>query len=252
MKLWIKIGLGVGGAIITAFGGKAWVDRHIYGEDGYNGLGYDRDGYNRDGFDQDGYGRDGYNQKGYNRSGFDRLGFDQEGYNCRGYDRDGFNRYGYDEKGFDIHGFNRSGYDRLGYNRDGFDKSGNTKSVYASIISQMEANQKKSYTQLNAHEFRYALSDIRVGIETGLKAILAHELGKGYEANNLDRNIGICESHRLFDQDFVEKLYGAKKHCNVLLHEDSTKTVDQVFFCYKVLCEVTDEVRAATGQFDYT
>ena len=247
MKLWVKIGLGVGGAIITALGGKAWVDRHIYDEDGYNGLGYNRDGYDRNGFDQDGYNHEGYNRNGYNRSGFDHDGFNQEGYNSRGYDRNGYNRYGYDAKGFDIHGFDHSGYDRLGYNRDGLDRSRNDRNIYASIIIQMEANQTKAYHQLNAHEFRYALSDIRVGIESGIKAILAHKLGKGYETNTLDRNIGVCESHRLFDQEFIEKLYGAKNHCNAPLHGDVEKTVDQVFFCYKVLCEVTDELKLATG-----
>ena len=247
MKLWVKIGLGAAGAVITFFGGKAWVDRNIYNHDGYNNLGFNRSGFDREGYDHDGYNLEGYNRAGYNKSGFDREGYNNEGYNARGYDRNGYNRYGYNEKGFDINGFDHSGYDELGYNRNGYDRSGNDISVYGDIISHMEANKQSSFVQLNTHQFRYALSDIRVGIENGIKAFLAHKLGKGYENNSLDYNIGVCEKNRFFTQDFIEKLYSAKKHCNDILHEDVEKNVDQVYFSYKVLCELTEELRIAAG-----
>ena len=247
MRGWIKLGFGLVGAIVTAIGGKAWADRHIYNDEGYNALGFDRNGYDCNGYDKEGFNAHGFNRYGYDRSGYDAEGYDAEGYNASGYNILGFNRYGYDRTGRDADGYDRSGYDLHGYNRSGVDRSGNSAAYYEQRISDMIDNQHSSYRQLQDNNFRYALSDIRVGIEHGIKDILAHRLGKGYENKKLDYNIGICERNKLMEQDFIEKIYSAKSHCNLLLHENCARTFEQVYFCYKVLCEVTDEERMVVG-----
>lgn len=250
MKGWTKLGLGIGGAIITAFGGKAWVDRHIYNDDGYNALGYDRSGYDRNGYDKDGYNIHGFNRYGFDRNGYDREGFNAEGYNASGYNRNGYNRYGFDRNGRDADGFDRSGYNYFGFNRNKVDRSSHDLDYYVRKAADMEENQRKSYRQLKENNFRYALSDIRVGIETGVRSILAHKVGTGYEKNPLDTNIGACERNKLFDHEFIGKLYSAKNHCNAVLHPDEDpgdKTFEQIYFCYKVLCEITDELKLSVG-----
>lgn len=69
----------------------------------------------------------------------------------------------------------------------------------------MEENSRTAKEQMNLYRFPYALRDIRVGLERGVKAILAHKLGKGYEDNSLNDNLTVCSRNKIFDQDFTEK-----------------------------------------------
>ncbi len=252
MMSWIWIVLGAGLVIIIIIRGKTWLDHHIYIKDGYNKLGYDRNGFDRDGYDQ--YG---YNIKGFNREGYNKKGYDVDGYNKEGLNEFGLNREQY-ERRTKMYGnpnvYNILGYNYLGYDRNGLDEGENDKNYYVKVVSNLELKQNSAYRQLNEHEFRYALSDIRVGLEMGVKAILDHRsspnIKKLYENSQLDYMIGFCEKTRLVKKELAQKLYSAKKHCNDILHGDSEKNVDQVFFCYKVLCELTETLKKQVGLTD--
>lgn len=277
-----KVMIGIIGAAVPVVGVLGLAKHITYDEEGYNGFGYNREGYdregydrkgfdkegfNRSGFDKRGFGRDGYNSSGYNRSGFDREGFDKkgfdqtgfnksgfdrhgydkEGYNSSGYNRRGFNREGrdirgFDVQGFDVDGFNRFGYDQFGYDRKGNDISGHSRNYYRTKVSEMQENSQSAHKQMKSGEFAYALRDIRVGLEKGIKAVLAHSYGNGCEGNTLNQNLEICSYKRIFDQEFISKLHEAKNHCNDLAHEDCDKEYNQVHFCYKVLEELTSEL----------
>lgn len=243
----VKAGLRLLGLAAAGLGLNELDKRLRYKADGFNRMGFDREGYDRDGYDKDGFDHQGFDRNGFDRNGYDAEGYDRSGFDIRRYDRNGRDRYGFDRNGLDAEGYDRNGYDSEGYSRNGEDRGGHDKSYYANRVTQMEENQRTAYEQLKAHNFRYALSDIRVGIEHGIKDVLSHKVGKGYENNKLDFNIGVCEKKKVMEQEFIEKLYSAKSHCNLLLHENSERTFEQVFFCYKVLCETTDAVKDITG-----
>lgn len=221
--------------------------RFHYMADGYNRMGFDRDGYDRDGYDKDGFNRQGFDRDGFDRKGYDAEGYDRNGFDINRYDRNGRDKYGYDRNGIDTEGYDRDGYDSKGYDKNGQDRAGHDKQYYANRVTLMEKNIGTARVQLRVDNFRYALSDIRVGIEQGVKDILSHKVGKGYESNRLDYNIGICEKKKIMEQEFIEKLYSAKNHCNLPLHEDIEKNRNQVYFCWQVLREITEDVKNMTG-----
>ena len=247
MKKAVKIFGGQLTGLASALGIANEVDKHInYGEDGFNRLGRDRMGYDRNGYDKSGYDRQGYNKSGYDREGYDRSGYNVDGFDRNRYNREGRNSRGFDKNGYDCEGFDRKGYDYQGYDRSGNDRSGHSKVYYTRKIQEMRENCDSAHRQMKDNHFEYALRDIRVGIEKGVKAALAHTLGKGYENNTLNQNIDICSRKNIFPNDFVEKLKGAKKHCNASAHEDCDKEYNQVHFCYKVLRELTDVLQKKT------
>ena len=182
----------------------------------------------------------------YGENGFNRLGRDRMGYDRNGHDKSGYNKSEYDREEYDCEGFDRKGYDYQGYDRSGNDRSGHSKIYYTRKIQEMRENCDSAHREMKEYHFEYALRDIRVGIEKGVKAALAHTLGKGYENNTLKQNIDICSQKNIFPNDFVEKLKGAKNHCNASAHEDCDKEYNQVYFCYKVLRELTDSLQKKT------
>lgn len=223
----------------------------------YNNLLYNKDGYNKHGFDKDGYGRDGYDKDGFDRKGFDRDGFDCEGYDHEGFDKSGFNRFGVDREGYNRNGFDRDGYDRSGkdrlgyyksgYNSEGLDRGGKSFDYYNEEIQKIEDILKKAHGQMKNGEFGYALHDIRIGLEKGVKCIITHWKGDSFIKEKLDDNITVCKSCALLPRDFIEELYDAKNHCNPLQHDtDVQKDYGQVHFTYKVLEELSDKIKAFT------
>lgn len=234
-------------AILTVVGGIASLlgidalTKRIYGKDGYNMRGYDRDGYDRNGFDADGYDRDGRDQNGFDSEGYDLEGFDRDGYDRQKYNRDGRNCFGYDRDGYDSEGYDRSGYDHFGYNKEGIDRGKHDPSYYAEQIEEMATNQIKAKSQMKDGNFKYALLEIRQGLERGVRCIAEHKKGTAY--SKLADNIDLCA----FDCDFHDKLVGAKNHCNDMIHEDIDKTFDQVYFCLMMLKEVIEALQIITG-----
>lgn len=243
----ILAGAGAAAAVIVAIiVADKQNKRNHYDQNGYNTQGYDREGFDKDGFNKKGFDRDGYDRSGFNQDGFDKEGYNREGLDRRGFDRSGFNARGFDKSGFNADGYDWKGFDSQGYNADGIDRSGNTKKYYAIKIHEMEENSRTAKEQMNLYRFPYALRDIRVGLERGVKAILAHKLGKGYEDNSLNDNLTVCSRNKIFDQDFTEKIHSAKTHCNDTSHEDCEKTHEQVYFCRAVLNELIDELKRVT------
>lgn len=141
-------------------------------------------------------------------------------------------------------------FDSKGYNIKGLDRSNYSREYYSRIVSEMIGKHDTAYRQMKLDNYNYALHDIRIGIEMGIKASLAHKLGKGYEDNWLRINIKICLEHEIFTKEFIKKIQSAVGHCNDVLHyndpERSVKEYRQVHFCYKVLEELTEQVRNLT------
>lgn len=241
-----KVMIGIVGGVASVAGVAELVKRYKYDDEGYNGLGYDRDGYNREGYDKHGYDKEGYNSAGFDKHGYGRDGYNSDGYNRRGYDRAGYDKRGFNEQGFNAAGYNRSGYDRFGYDMNGNDISGHSRNYYKSKVSEILDNCQSAHKQMKSGEFSYALRDIRVGLEKGIKAILAHACGSGYDGNTLNRNLEICSYKKLLDEEFISKLHSAKNHCNDVAHEDYDKEYNQVHFCYKVLEELAATLKELT------
>ena len=167
-----------------------------------------------------------YDTEGYNRQGFDKDGYDREGYN-----KNGFDRFGYDKNGFDSDGFDQNGYDIMGV-----DRSEHTCMYYADKYKEIRECLNKAKTQMKREEFGYALHDIRIGLEKGVKCVIAHFKGDEYISDSLDENITFCKYNGLIEREFVEELYDAKNHCNELQHDSLVqKEYNQVYFAYKVL-----------------
>ena len=236
--------------IIAVLGGTAIgigvneADKHFhYYADGYNRLGYDREGYDRDGYNSSGYDKEGFDRNGFDEFGYDRYGYNSKGFDCRGYDKNGRDSKGYDRSGYDVEGYTRKGFDKQGYDRNGFDKSGHTHGYYNKVVLEIKNRNIEAHKQMKIGKYEYALHDIRIGIEKGVKAVLAHAVGKGYEDNKLFDNINICKDHRVFELEFIEKLHSARIHCNDTSHEDCDKEYGQVYFCYKVLEELIEKLK---------
>ncbi len=222
-------------------------DRDGYDREGYNAMGFDKQGYNRSGYDKNGYGYDGYNARGFDKYGYDREGYDSKGFDRNKLDRDGMNIFGYDVHGFDRDGLDRKGYDKHGYNINGVDRCDRDRESYRKVVSEIKTlNLDKAHEQMKAENYRYALSDIRVGLETGIRTILAHLRGRGYEDSSLAHNIDVCEKIKVFEYDFIDKLRSAKCHCNDPLHDNVEKEHGQVHFCYKVLEELIEQIEVIT------
>ena len=231
-------GLGIIGAFLTA---AFLYSKFHYDKDGYNHYGYDKDGYDRDGYDKSGFDRLGYNKDGFNSDGFNQDGYDAEGYDKRGLDKDGYNRHGRNIDGFDRQGKDREGYFSNGYDISGIDRGGHTSIYYGDKYREIQEYLSKAKAQMKREEFGYALHDIRIGLEKGVKSVIAHFKGDRYIKDSLDDNITFCKNNGLVDKEFAEELYGAKNHCNALQHDSLVhKEYNQVHFAYKVLEHLND------------
>lgn len=240
------------GTIATTVGMKIH-KKHHYDENGYNGYGYDKDGFDKDGFAKDGFNKDGFDKNGFakdgfNKYGFDKDGFDKNGFNDKGIDKDGYDKEGYNRAGFNSYGVDREGYDKMGYkdgfNRQGIDQSGFSKKDYQNKIKEMQEKLTEAHTQMNQKKFEYALHQIRIGLEIGVKCVICHLKGSKYIKDKLDSNITFCKYEDLLEEDFIEKLYGAKNHCNDMQHDNNIeKTYNQVYFAYKTLEELMNKIQ---------
>lgn len=226
MPKWLKWVLGILGVGGAAYGANELHKRKFFNKDGYNRLGRDRDG--RD--------RDGYDIHGYNREGRDREGYDIHGRDLEGRDREGFDLCGRDREGYD-----RSGYDVFGYKKDGKDRAGQTREYYQSLVKDIDRLIYEGKKKLDAHEYRYAISNFRPGLENGVKALLEHRVGRSFYDNkngDLFNNINRCRQHRIIDDELSEKLHQARKHCTATHDLAIDKEHNQIYFCYKTLQEV--------------
>lgn len=184
-----------------------------------------------------------YDENGYDKDGYDRNGYDRNGYDKNGYNRNGYNIDGYDKSGYNIFGYNRNGYDRNGYDKDGYDRSYNSRDFYLKEYNEINNLLDRAKKQMKNSEFSYALHDIRIGLEKGVKCVISHLCAEEFQKNTLDDNITYCKYNNLLERDFIERLYSAKNHCNSLQHDnDCTKSYNQVHFAYKVLEELSNIV----------
>ena len=220
----------------AAAGGTYLYKQHHYGEDGYNGFGFDREGYDRKGFDKDGFDKDGYDTEGFHRD----TQRDKDGYDRRGY-RDGFDR-----DGKDIDGFYRNGY-----NSNVVDRSDNSVEFYRGRSSEMHGKLQRAEARMKEQELDYALHDIRIGLEIGVKCIILHLVDESCVTDVLDDNITVCKRKELLPRELIENLYDAKNHCNDEQHDTGVfKTYGQVYFSFKVLEELYGEVERICGCAD--
>lgn len=236
--------------LIGAIAGIIKVRKSIYkknhfDKDGFNLLGFDKDGFDRNGYNNKGYNRYGFDSSGYDKNGFNQYGFDKDGYDRFGFNKKGYNRKGYDRTGYDKYGYNQNGYDKNGYNKNGLDKSDFSIDYYRDVLFEMKKLHSKAYEQMRKCAYGYALHDIRIGLEKGVKCVISHLMGIPNMNSSLDDNITICKRYGLLDREFVEKLYDAKNHCNDAQHDNNIKKeYNQVYFSYKVLEELIEDVQA--------
>ncbi len=141
----------------------------------------------------------------FDDDGFNAFGFDRDGYDRRGYDRDGFDRIG-----FDVRGYDRRGYDRDGYNVAGRDRSRLTRADYADRIAEAERLSADSLEQLRAGDPDAAHETIRRGLAAGVKVVIAHKLRESYAADALERDLVVCRTYRLMDEEFLDRLADAQ------------------------------------------
>ena len=262
MKKYVTPVVAVAGVLITATSivikKKFGYDKDGYNSSGFDKNGYDRErydenGYNQSGFDKNGYDKEGYDERGYNQSGFDKNGYDREGYDESGYDQSGFDKngldeYGCDKTGYDKNGYNKYGFDKYGFDKAGYDQRGNGRDYYTCEYDKILSFMKKAKNQMKQGEFGYASHDIRIGLEIGVKCVIAH-FNRDYDLEQtLDKNISYCKYHELFDEDFIEQLYDAKNHCNPLQHDnDEEKNYGQLHFSYKTLERLSEYVFPLTA-----
>ena len=257
MKKYVTPVVAVAGVLITAtsivikkkFGyDKDGYNSSGFDKNGYDREGYDENGYNQSGFDKNGYDKEGYDERGYNQSGFDKNGYDREGYDESGYDQSGFDKNGLDEYGCDKTGYDKNGYNKYGFDKYGYDQRGNGRDYYTCEYDKILSFMKKAKNQMKQGEFGYASHDIRIGLEIGVKCVIAH-FNRDYDLEQtLDKNISYCKYHELFDEDFIEQLYDAKNHCNPLQHDnDEEKNYGQLHFSYKTLERLSEYVFPLTA-----
>ena len=241
MKL-VAAAIATVGAVASVVASKAIIKNH-------NKQSYDKEGYNKEGYDKYGYNKEGYDKNGYNKRGYDAYGYDKEGYYEDGYNKEGYDKYGYNKRGYDAYGYDKEGYDEYGYNIEGYDKngydfSGNTKEYYIYKYNEMVDLLKKAKQQMNQNEFSYALHDIRIGLEKGIKCIILHLDGKDASSETLDKNICYCKNNELIDKEFCELLFSAKNICNSLQHDSNCeKNYNDVYFSYKILEKLANMVK---------
>ena len=247
MKKYVTPVVAVAGVLITATS-IVIKKKFGYDKDGYNSSGFDKNGYDREGYDENGYNQSGFDKNGYDKEGYDERGYNQSGFDKNGYDREGYDESGYDQSGFDKNGLDEYGCDKTGYDKAGYDQRGNGRDYYTCEYDKILSFMKKAKNQMKQGEFGYASHDIRIGLEIGVKCVIAH-FNRDYDLEQtLDKNISYCKYHELFDEDFIEQLYDAKNHCNPLQHDnDEEKNYGQLHFSYKTLERLSEYVFPLTA-----
>jgi len=167
------------------------------------------------------------------------------------YGDDGFNSFGYD-----IYGYDMNGYDRYGYDMNKMDRSSLSFEFYANQYLEMKGLLNKAYQQIKKEEFDYALRDIRIGLEKGIKCVIYHWKGKSYLQDSLDKNITFCKCFNLLAIDFIKKLYNVKNYCNLSQHDtnhdiNAEKEYNQIYSAYGVLEEFMSIVKQFTNGRTY-
>ncbi|MBD5159247.1 MAG: hypothetical protein HDT23_03270 [Ruminococcus sp.] len=115
---------------------------------------------------------------------YDNNYYDEDGYNKKGYDREGYDRKGYNKKGYD-----RNGYDINSYNR----------SYYSQKKSEMSVLLNDANNQMKQHRIDFALMQIRIGLEKGIKCVLLHNVaGCSPDDHTLNSNLNMCRKKICF------------------------------------------------------
>lgn len=229
-------------------------DHHGFSAKGYNRSGYDHNGYDHAGFntagiDRNGYGPDGYNLAGFDADGFNRDGCDKDGFDRRGYDAVGFHKNGYNRQGFNREGYDWDGYGRNGYNPAGQDRAGKTAQFYEDYLQKMYEAKEEAFMMIDAGKFGYALYKTRLVLEDAVRLVIGHTLGPRAVSNNLLQDMNICETKNLLrvDSDYLGRLHGVRKICNLGIHTlegAESKSVSQVYFAFAQVRDLIPVVRA--------
>lgn len=162
------------------------------------------------------YDADGFDVDGFDKNGYDREGYDREGFNRHRLDRDGYNKAGY-KNGFDRTGHNRYGFLRTGYNDAGFDVSGLDTPFYFNEVSRMTDQIARAKKQMDINEFDYALNDIRVGLEIGVKSFIRHYPGEKKLRGTLYDDLKGCRKY--LPENFYDRLQSARHQCSPTQHD---------------------------------
>ena len=141
----------------------------------------------------------------FDDDGFNAFGFDREGFDRSGYDKEGYNRLGYDVRGFD-----RRGFDRDGYNVAGRDRSRLTRGDYADRIAAAERLSAEASSLLQSGDPDVAHDTVRRGLAEGVKVVIAHKLRESYAADALERDLAVCRTYCLMDEDLLDRLEAAQ------------------------------------------
>lgn len=140
-------------------------------------------------------------------------------------------------------------YVKHGFDSNGLDAAGHDVEYYKNVIQEMTALSEKAKIQMDNHEYKEALLNVRLTIENGVRCILCHwgvELDK---RKKIVADIDSCGNYNLLSSDMVSKLQSARKHCNDLMHASGVeKQINQVFFCYKVSCELIEAIKESVLQ----
>lgn len=138
-------------------------------------------------------------------------------------------------------------YSNNGYDKHDIDRAGNTRSFYASRYEEIKGLSSQAKKHMDNHELRYALYDICLGLEIGIKSVILHLNGEDRSNKTLGSNIAYCQEYGLLKNDMIEKLYSAKNHCNEVQHDiGKQKEYNQVYFAYKVLEDMSEIIRGYT------
>lgn len=160
------------------------------------------------------------------------------------YDEDGYNGYGYDKDGYNRDGYNRNGYNRVGFKKDGCDIAGFHSDYYYDMLLGLKKQLKGINALIQKKEYKYALQEIRIGLEKSFKAIVTHWKGNGFVQDTVYSNMCICDKYGLLEPELIKKAHNARRHCNDAVHDNDKKIEhNQVYFAYKTLDEVVQCVK---------
>ena len=113
--------------------------------------------------------------------------------------------------------------------------------------SEIRTKLERADSQINAGEYGYALQDIRIGLEIGVKCILSHYASESEISKQLAENITTCENKRLLSSDFAKMLKKASAICNKELHDTREyNTHNQVRFAFHSLEDLCQEIEKYT------
>lgn len=140
-------------------------------------------------------------------------------------------------------------YVKHGFDLNGLDAAGHDVEYYKNVIQEMTALSEKAKTQMDNHEYNEALLNVRLTIENGVRCVLRHWGVEVDEHSKIADDINKCRDYNLLPRDMINKLHSARKHCNDLMHVSGVeKQINQIFFCYKVSCELVEAIKESVLQ----